>query len=830
MEVKVLSHLIVLTKRKICIIVFTLVLSLIIPLFTSETVSAQIIIQDLSTSSEYAQPSISKLADRNVISGDENGYFRPNSFVTRAEMVAFVVKAAGYDISNINQVPTFTDVPTDHWAYPYIETAIKRGIIQGTEPGKFSPNSLCTREQASKIIINSVKNNRIALNNSAGEMLNRLKGFNDFNQISSWAVDYVSIAVNLGLIKGTSETTISPSDSIQREQMAVIIDRFINIFTGKYLKPESLYLTGTEQLLDFTFDLGHVNNLKIRKILAADGSEVPFNIEYYYQTGENSYSTENPDQNTKHIKVKILSSELREGETYRVIFSFIYPLYYDPNTLYSEEIIFYELPVKITDALVLKPTYITLGTTLEDVKWITPGNESVYGDVIKTVSFDDGSKITIKLVNGKYVVTGWNNKGLLNIKLGEKVENAPPFMSGSSILDVLNAMGTPDIYIEESNGYTWEYYNSGKIIFDKEGIVTEWTKYTPEENIDSFKVTVGASKSNADKIYMGSPKEDVLSVMGMPDKVTTYIDTSNKKVEGWYYIPGGIINFNIYGNIASISNGGGIKISYNIDPSAPLLRTGLTKEEVIKVCGLPDYDGSNMWKYYSSSWLRFDSNQKVDAIRNDDLLFKVSSAQKQEGSPLITWGSTQDDVVRLMGDPTTIITIKDQYGKNLVEWWYGYGSDVTFDEAGKIIYWRDEFKQARPWEANPNARPITIGSTIYDVADALGYPSNFDSTNNMNSWHYGNSYIMFDNNGKVNRWWNNDGLNISIIAKDPNAEPFTVGSTIYDVAKVMGTPQILELNYINPPKYRVVYGSSTVFLDENYNVISWDNAGNLIVK
>jgi len=66
---------------------------------------------------------------------------------------------------------------------------------------------------------------------------------------------------------------------------------------------------------------------------------------------------------------------------------------------------------------------------------------------------------------------------------------------------------------------------------------------------------------------------------------------------------------------------------------------------------------------------------------------------------------------------------------------------------------------------------------------------------------------------------------INNIGKVPNAPPFTIGSSIEDVIRVMGTPESIDTSF---KSYK--YQNSTVYFDDDWKVQSWDNRyGNLKV-
>jgi hypothetical protein len=89
--------------------------------------------------------------DHGIISGYADGTFRPYNDVTRSQLTKIVVLAEGWPLYT-PPAPTFTDVPTDHPFYTYVETAYYRGIISGYADRTFRPYNNATRGQISKIV------------------------------------------------------------------------------------------------------------------------------------------------------------------------------------------------------------------------------------------------------------------------------------------------------------------------------------------------------------------------------------------------------------------------------------------------------------------------------------------------------------------------------------------------------------------------------------------------------------------------------------------------------------------------------------------------------
>lgn len=99
---------------------------------------------DVANDSWYNEE-ISTLVQAGVLSGYEDGTFRPDQPVTRAELATILVRVQGGSASAGNT--TFSDTDR-HWAEGYISSAVTAGLVYGYEDGTFKPNRSITRAEA----------------------------------------------------------------------------------------------------------------------------------------------------------------------------------------------------------------------------------------------------------------------------------------------------------------------------------------------------------------------------------------------------------------------------------------------------------------------------------------------------------------------------------------------------------------------------------------------------------------------------------------------------------------------------------------------------------
>ncbi len=96
----------------------------------------------------WSNKAVSTMANGKYVLGYEDGTFRPEAPITRAE---FVTIAARFLEKKNNNTVTFSDIE-GHWAESYIELAAGQSWIAGYEDGTFRPDSYITRAEAMAII------------------------------------------------------------------------------------------------------------------------------------------------------------------------------------------------------------------------------------------------------------------------------------------------------------------------------------------------------------------------------------------------------------------------------------------------------------------------------------------------------------------------------------------------------------------------------------------------------------------------------------------------------------------------------------------------------
>ena len=129
---------------------------------------------------DWYKTAVDIIARQGVIKGYEDGTFKPNQLITRRE---FAVIAARY-AEGLDTWKTFSDVPTTDWAYKFINRVAGTGWINGYEDGTFRPDKNITRAEV-VAIVNRMLNRTPDRAHIENNLMNSSNAFVD-NMRSAW--------------------------------------------------------------------------------------------------------------------------------------------------------------------------------------------------------------------------------------------------------------------------------------------------------------------------------------------------------------------------------------------------------------------------------------------------------------------------------------------------------------------------------------------------------------------------------------------------------------------------------------------------------------------
>lgn len=149
--------------------------------------------------------------------------FGPDETLTRGMIVTVLYRAEGEPENDGNS--DFDDVDEDAYYAKAVAWARENGIVKGMSENEFAPMENVTREQIAAIIYNYAIYKGYDV--SVGEDTNILS-YEDFDEVSEYAVTALCYACGSGLIKGRTETTLNPAETATRAEAAAIFARFFS--------------------------------------------------------------------------------------------------------------------------------------------------------------------------------------------------------------------------------------------------------------------------------------------------------------------------------------------------------------------------------------------------------------------------------------------------------------------------------------------------------------------------------------------------------------------------------------------------------------------------
>ena len=164
---------------------------------------------------------ISELVDKNVLAGYEDGSYRPEETVTRAEWSKMMVVASGkQEVRLENNGAYAVDYNANDWYYGYVNAVVDYMNFYNESDGVyFKPDQAVSRED---VTVSLVKLKGYDTENVDYSVI---MSFNDHDSISNSIKKYVAVGVEKGLISGYEDNTFRGQDTLTRAEAATLLCR-----------------------------------------------------------------------------------------------------------------------------------------------------------------------------------------------------------------------------------------------------------------------------------------------------------------------------------------------------------------------------------------------------------------------------------------------------------------------------------------------------------------------------------------------------------------------------------------------------------------------------
>ena len=172
----------------------------------------------------WASGAIEACREAGIIGGFPDGNYRPSLAVGRDQAAVYFARAlAGGDESVPAGPPraSFSDVPTDHWAYRHVEYAKAMRIVNGFPDGRYRPAASINRAEMAVFIARSV----VEPTGEDGLGSYQPPDSATFSDVgtSHWAYRYVEFVAERRIVGGYPDGSYHPAQVCTRAEAAVYL-------------------------------------------------------------------------------------------------------------------------------------------------------------------------------------------------------------------------------------------------------------------------------------------------------------------------------------------------------------------------------------------------------------------------------------------------------------------------------------------------------------------------------------------------------------------------------------------------------------------------------
>ncbi len=169
--------------------------------------------------SDWFYPYVAFAYERAWMTGTSETTFSPEETTTRAMLVTVLYRLEGKPA--VDAASGFSDVSSGSYYADAVAWAKANGIVNGTSETTFSPNEPVTREQTAAILYRYAQYKGYDVEKTAD-----LTAYADAAAIHSYAKNAMSWATAAGILNGVSSTSLEPTGSATRAQVATVLTRF----------------------------------------------------------------------------------------------------------------------------------------------------------------------------------------------------------------------------------------------------------------------------------------------------------------------------------------------------------------------------------------------------------------------------------------------------------------------------------------------------------------------------------------------------------------------------------------------------------------------------
>ncbi len=175
------------------------------------------------------------LKDRNIIGGYEDGTFRPEKEINRAEALKIILGTVNKPAQKTadTTVAAFEDVLPSDWFEPYVLKGVENGIVTGYPDGLFHPERTINKVESLKLVLLQ-ENHQLPVTIAEPP-------YSDV-PVDEWFAPYAQVSKERGLfLENRSAGALDPAQKLNRGTFAELIYRLLESTNGYHFGRATYY-------------------------------------------------------------------------------------------------------------------------------------------------------------------------------------------------------------------------------------------------------------------------------------------------------------------------------------------------------------------------------------------------------------------------------------------------------------------------------------------------------------------------------------------------------------------------------------------------------------
>ena len=219
-----------------------ILLSIVLSLLLTMTANAAVF-RDISN--HWARSYIERVEKKGLVSGYEDGTFKPDNNVTVLESLVMMSRLYKIDDDIREEIiekykpslKSMKNILYNEWSIDYLALAIELGIVsEQAVKDMFANRNIFNEAKREEVAV--LLTMALGLNDEVKNLKTYVLPFNDRDEITASARPYIYLMYEKEIMQGDNEKNINPGDKITRAEISTLLDKAFNYIEDNNILPD----------------------------------------------------------------------------------------------------------------------------------------------------------------------------------------------------------------------------------------------------------------------------------------------------------------------------------------------------------------------------------------------------------------------------------------------------------------------------------------------------------------------------------------------------------------------------------------------------------------